>query len=86
MEVWVNGKTFDYEEKGGYAVVSKEWSQDQVVIKMPYGITCWPLPDEPDTVAFLAGTIVLAGIVDEERILCKLYIVSSRTLKHYCNL
>ena len=33
------------------------------------GLTCWPLPDRPDTVAFLDGPIVLAGLVPEERML-----------------
>ncbi|HBI72430.1 MAG TPA: hypothetical protein DDY59_04485, partial [Lachnospiraceae bacterium] len=32
-------------------------------------VTCWPLPDEPETVAFLDGPVVLAGLVGEERML-----------------
>lgn len=69
MEIWVNGEPYAYETTDGFAVVRKKWHQDKVEIRMPKGITCWPLPDELETVAFMDGPVVLAGLVSEERIL-----------------
>ncbi|MBM3495597.1 MAG: hypothetical protein FJX72_14935 [Armatimonadetes bacterium] len=34
---------------------------------MPIGLRADPLPDEPATVAFLHGPVVLAGLCDHER-------------------
>ena len=36
---------------------------------LPKRITAWPLPDRPDTVAFMDGPLVLAGLLDEARTL-----------------
>lgn len=69
MEVYVNGKKETYRQENHFAVIEKEWNQDIVEVKIPKGITCWPLADEPDTVAFLDGPVVLAGLVGEERML-----------------
>ncbi|MGN1377311.1 MAG: beta-L-arabinofuranosidase domain-containing protein [Dorea sp.] len=69
MEIWINGEKADYEKKQGYALIEREWQEDEIQVRMPYGLICWPLPDEPQTVAFLAGPVVLAGIVPEERML-----------------
>ena len=33
---------------------------------MPKGLTVCEIPDEPDTVAFLDGPVVLAGLCDQE--------------------
>jgi len=69
MEIFINGNAVDYREQDGFALVEYVWEQDEVTVRMPKGITCWPLPDEPGTVAFLDGPVVLAGLVDEEQIL-----------------
>lgn len=69
MEIMINGQVTEYEDADGYILVKKEWSQDEVEVTIPFGLTCWPLADEPDTVAFLEGPVVLAGLVDEERML-----------------
>ncbi|MBS7176746.1 MAG: hypothetical protein KH056_11320, partial [Clostridiales bacterium] len=52
-----------------FAVLTRKWENDTVTVTIPKGITCWPLPDEKDTVAFLDGPVLLAGLVSEERIL-----------------
>jgi hypothetical protein len=36
---------------------------------LPKTLTAEPLPDDPQTVAFMDGPVVLAGLVDEERAL-----------------
>lgn len=69
VEIFINGKKFEYKTDQNYAVVQREWYQDKVEVKFPKGIICWPLPDEPETVAFMDGPVVLAGIVPEERTL-----------------
>jgi hypothetical protein len=38
-------------------------------VELPKGLTGCPLPDTPDTVAFMDGPAVLAGLCGEERIL-----------------
>ena len=40
-----------------------------VTIKIPRGMTRWPLADAPEYNAFLDGPVLLAGITDEERTL-----------------
>ncbi|MDD4690484.1 MAG: glycoside hydrolase family 127 protein [Eubacteriales bacterium] len=69
MEITVNGAQVPYIEKDGFALLEQEWNHDIIDIKLPKGITCWPLADEKDTVAFLDGPVLLAGLVAEERIL-----------------
>lgn len=69
MQITVNGEETDYEEKDGFAVVSRIWSQDKMTVRIPKGITCWPLADEENTVAFMDGPVLLAGLVEEERML-----------------
>lgn len=69
MQIFVNGEEVDYAEENGFAVVTREWHNDNVIVVLPKGLTCWPLADEPNTVAFMDGPVVLAGLVGEERIL-----------------
>jgi uncharacterized protein len=57
------------EDPAGYAVVRRRWSRTELCVVLPKGLTTWPLPDRPDTVAFLDGPLVLAGLVGEERAL-----------------
>ena len=49
--------------------MARRWQADTVHLVFPKALTCWPLADEPNTVAFLDGPVVLAGLVDEERTL-----------------
>lgn len=56
-------------EPTSFVSLRRTWQQDSVRIVLPRSLTTWPLPDRPDTVAFLDGPIVLAGLCDEERTL-----------------
>lgn len=49
--------------------IHREWNNDKVHIELPKRLTSCPLPDQPNTVAFMDGPVVLAGLCDEERIL-----------------
>ncbi|MCI8441649.1 MAG: hypothetical protein HFG27_03840 [Provencibacterium sp.] len=55
--------------ENGWAFFEREWTDNRLTVVLPKGLTCWRLPDEPDTVAFLDGPVVLAGLVEEQRIL-----------------
>ena len=49
--------------------IRRKWHDDVVRVELPTALTACPLPDEPDTVAFLDGPLVLAGLCDAERVL-----------------
>lgn len=69
MQCNINHVVCNYKIEDGYAVVEREWLNDTIEILLPKGITCWPLADKKDTVAFLDGPVLLAGLVEEERTL-----------------
>jgi hypothetical protein len=47
----------------------RTWHDDTLTITFPKGLTSVPLPDDPTTMAFMDGPVVLAGLCDEERTL-----------------
>ena len=67
---YVNGREVSMIDDGnGFACLRRTWQNDEVRVTLKHGLTCWPLPDRPDTVAFLDGPVALAGLVAEERML-----------------
>lgn len=68
MTVSIDNKTVEYTNSNGYMIIDRVWENNSVVFSIPMKITCWPLPDEPHTVAFMEGPVVLAGLVDDERL------------------
>ena len=52
-----------------FVEIRRTWSEDRIRIELPKALTTCPLPDRPDTVAFMDGPVVLAGLCDEERTL-----------------
>ena len=73
MPWWLSGKpvvTINGQEERSDAAPSsflplrRVWSHDQVRIILPKALTANPLPDRPDTVAFLDGPVVLAALTD----------------------
>ena len=52
-----------------YYAIKRVWNHDTLRIVLPKGLWTEALPDEPDTVAFMDGPVVLAGLTDEERTL-----------------
>ena len=70
IQIEVNGEPAEWEDAGnGFARVEREWKGDQVAIRIPRKLSCVPLPDDPDMVAFVDGPVCLAGLVGEEHIL-----------------
>ncbi len=49
--------------------IRRVWHDDTVLLTLPTGVTTAPLPDDPTTMAFMDGPVVLAGLCDEERTL-----------------
>jgi hypothetical protein len=41
------------------------WGNNSVHIHLPQSLTAVPLPDQPDTVAFMEGPVVLAGLLGD---------------------
>jgi DUF1680 family protein len=48
-----------------FLTLRRVWNKDEVNITLPKGLYASPLPDRPDTVAFLDGPVVLAALTDE---------------------
>jgi hypothetical protein len=90
-DITINGKR--QAVAGGpstYAQIHRTWHNDTVRIVLPQNLTVSPLPDMPDTVAFMEGPVVLAGVLGCESANKSAGIVSrgsevinERTL--YCN-
>lgn len=68
-EFVVDGERIPCTAEDGYLNITRVWTDKQITVTLPRGLHVWPLADEKDTVAFLDGPDVLAGIVPEERIL-----------------
>ncbi|MCL2472901.1 MAG: glycoside hydrolase family 127 protein [Treponema sp.] len=62
----VNGEKQVIKVAKGWIIVKRNWYRDTVTVEFGRGLSIWPLPDKTDTVAFLYGPIVLAGLCDEE--------------------
>ncbi len=43
------------EHGNGFASIRRTWDKDEVCVILPHGLTVWPLPDRPDTVAFMGA-------------------------------
>jgi len=70
LKCLVNGQEAAWSDDGsGFASIHRMWQDDEVQVILAHGLTCWPLPDRPNTVAFMDGPIVLAGLVGEDRML-----------------
>ncbi len=72
---WVQGKptlTVDGKpqpaaaKRQGFLALRRRWHKAILELDLPRGLSVCPIPDEPDTVAFLDGPVVLAGLCDRE--------------------
>lgn len=52
-----------------FVTLRRTWKDDQVRLVLPKALTVSPLPDRPDTVAFMDGPVVLAALTSEEQTL-----------------
>lgn len=53
-------------EATGFLSITREWHNDILYLELPKSLTSCPIPDEPETVAFLDGPVVLAGLCERE--------------------
>jgi len=68
--ITVNGQP----ERGPFApstlhTIRRIWSEDRISVIFPKGLSSVPLPDDPSSVAFMDGPVVLAGLCDGEQTL-----------------
>jgi len=70
------------ESQSAYVPIRKVWHQDTIQIELPQNLYVSPLPDMPDTVAFMEGPIVLAGILDDGSRSGKNRILNGKTLSY----
>jgi uncharacterized protein len=69
-EIYVNDQKQSIASKpSSYVSLKRTWSKDTIRLVLPKKLTLEPLPDRPDTVAFMDGPVVLAGLTDMERTL-----------------
>lgn len=54
---------------GSFQSVTRTWTTNRIHLELPSVLRAVPLPDQPETVAFMDGPVVLAGLVDERRTL-----------------
>jgi len=50
-----------------FHTVRRQWHHQRMRLELPKRVVTHPLPDAPDTVAFVDGPVVLAGLSDRER-------------------
>jgi hypothetical protein len=67
-EIWLNGTRQDLNATpSSFVDLCRSWRKDTVRLVFPEAISAVPLPDMPDTLAFMDGPAVLAGLCEEER-------------------
>ena len=57
-------------QPASYLEIQRTWHEEIIRLELPKSLWVSPIPDEPDTVAFMDGPVTLAGLCNEERILC----------------
>ncbi len=63
----LNGKPQSSPSKSPcFHTISRTWHKDRIRLELPKNLTISPVPDESDSVAFLDGPVVLAGLCDRE--------------------
>jgi hypothetical protein len=52
-----------------FTTLHRTWQNDTLRLELPKALSTCPLPDQPDTVAFMDGPVVLAGLVEDNQTL-----------------
>jgi DUF1680 family protein len=69
-ELFINDQKQKIESKPStFLTLKRSWKKDRIRLVLPKALTTSPLPDRPDTVAFMDGPVVLAGLTSEEHTL-----------------
>jgi DUF1680 family protein len=81
VEVMVNGEIQQITaDPASFSELKRAWHNDTVQITLPQTLTTCPLPDMPDTVAFMEGPVVLAGVLGDGNTNRGTEILNERTL------
>ena len=68
--VVLNGEAVSEEKvPSTFFAISRRWHNDTIRVELPSSLTVSEIPDEPETVAFMDGPVVLAGLCRNERAL-----------------
>jgi uncharacterized protein len=67
--VTVDQAPIDARSVDGFLVLDRTWHENTIEVVLPKRLSADPIPDEPETIAFLDGPIVLAGLCDAENAL-----------------
>jgi hypothetical protein len=65
-QIHLNGEPVQAGAPGSFVRLQRTWEQDTLHLDLPSALTCSPIPDEPERVAFLDGPVVLAGLTDAD--------------------
>lgn len=60
------GNPILFTERDGYLLLERVWEEETLQLAFPRGLRAYPLPDQPDTVAFMDGPVALAGLCDAQ--------------------
>lgn len=63
--LYINGKLEAVTADNGYFVLSRKWKSDTVIVELQKAVYCVALPDAKETVAFMYGPVVLAGLTKQ---------------------
>jgi DUF1680 family protein len=63
-----------------FAQVQRVWHDDTLQITLPQSLSLSPLPDLPDTVAFMEGPVVLAGVLGDGQVKSGAETLAEKTL------
>ncbi len=66
--VRVNQRPIDTAARpSSFASIEREWNDgDRVDVETPMELRTWPMPDDPNLVAFTCGPVVLAGLLEPD--------------------
>jgi len=71
MSPLIDGETQDVAATASsFAELRRTWRDNTIRVVLPKELTVEPLPDRPDTVAFMDGPLVLAGLTKPQRLRC----------------
>ncbi len=59
----------EIDKPSSYVELKRAWKNDTIRLILPKKLDTFALPDEPETVAFMDGPVVLAGLCDQQRTL-----------------
>ena len=65
-DVQVDGTAIEVDAKSGFVEINKTWTRSTIDLVLPKRVRVVPVPDEPSTVAFIDGPVVLAAAASSE--------------------